>query len=58
MAASMIRGIITLLYTTTLGVVWWDLLHGNLPWAWATLSLGLMLIFIRIVFASKKLPGQ
>ena len=50
----MIRGIIILLYTITLGVMWWDLLHGNARWAWVTLTLGLLLIFMRIVFGSSK----
>jgi hypothetical protein len=50
----MIRGIIILLYTITLGVMWWDLLHGNVRWAWVTLTLGLMLIFMRIIFGSSK----
>ena len=48
----MVRRIIILLYTTTLGVVWWDLLHGNVRWAWVTLVFGLLLIFMRIVFGT------
>jgi hypothetical protein len=49
----MIRGIITILYTTTLGVVWWDLLHGDVRWAWVVLTSGLLLIFMRIVFGTR-----
>jgi hypothetical protein len=48
----MLRGIIIFLYTTTVAVVWVDLLHGNVRWAWVVLTLGLLLIFLRVVFGT------
>jgi hypothetical protein len=49
----MVRGTIQLLYTTTLVVIWWDLLHGHACWAWIVLTLGLFLIFMRMLFGTR-----
>jgi hypothetical protein len=51
--AAVLRGAIIFLYTTTLGVVWWDLLHGSGCWAWIVLAMGLLLVFVRIVLGNR-----